>query len=210
MRFFGADAPQNDRGGESIEMSARTIIMTGERGVGKTTVCQRVVALAQAEQGCTHRDVLTGMYPSTYTCGGLLTLAHPDGSRDVLDVGSGDERRLTLPPNSDQGVVQGCFRFDPETLAWGNDVLSRILACDLLVVDELGPLEIKRGRGWVRAFDVLRDASFRLAVVVVRPELVVQAQLRLPTSATTVFTVTLENRDSLPEGLVQILHGQEY
>ena len=191
-------------------MSARTIIMTGERGVGKTTVCQRVVALAQAEQGCTHRDVLTGMYPSTYTCGGLLTLAHPDGSRDVLDVGSGDERRLTLPPNSDQGVVQGCFRFDPETLAWGNDVLSRILACDLLVVDELGPLEIKRGRGWVRAFDVLRDASFTLAIVVVRPELVVQAQLRLPTSATTVFTVTLENRDSLPEGLVQILHGQEY
>ena len=191
-------------------MSARTIIMTGERGVGKTTVCQRVVALAQAEQGCTHRDVLTGMYPSTYTCGGLLTLAHPDGSRDVLDVGSGDERRLTLPPNSDQGVVQGCFRFDPETLAWGNDVLSRILACDLLVVDELGPLEIERGRGWVRAFDVLRDASFTLAIVVVRPELVVQAQLRLPTSATTVFTVTLENRDSLPEGLVQILHGQEY
>ena len=195
MRFFGADAPQNDRGGESIEMSARTIIMTGERGVGKPTGCQRVVALARASQ---------------YSCGGLLTLAHPDGSRDVLDVGSGDERRLTLPPNSDQGVVQGCFRFDPETLAWGNDVLSRILACDLLVVDELGPLEIKRGRGWVRAFDVLRDASFRLAVVVVRPELVVQAQLRLPTSATTVFTVTLENRDSLPEGLVQILHGQEY
>jgi len=195
MRFFGADAPQNDRGGESIEMSARTIIMTGERGVGKTTVCQRVVALARASQ---------------YSCGGLLTLAHPDGSRDVLDVGSGDERRLTLPPNSDQGVVQGCFRFDPETLAWGNDVLSRILACDLLVVDELGPLEIKRGRGWVRAFDVLRDASFTLAIVVVRPELVVQAQLRLPTSATTVFTVTLENRDSLPEGLVQILHGQDY
>ena len=195
MRFFGADAPQNDRGGESIEMSARTIIMTGERGVGKTTVCQRVVALARASQ---------------YSCGGLLTLAHPDGSRDVLDVGSGDERRLTLPPNSDQGVVQGCFRFDPETLAWGNDVLSRILACDLLVVDELGPLEIKRGRGWVRAFDVLRDASFTLAIVVVRPELVVQAQLRLPTSATTVFTVTLENRDSLPEGLVQTLHGQEY
>jgi nucleoside-triphosphatase len=186
-------------------MSARIVILTGERGVGKTTVCQRVVALARAEQGCTHRDVLI-----QYTCGGLITLTHPDGSRDVLDVGSGDVRRLTLPPASDQGVVQGCFRFDPETLAWGNDMLSRILACDLLVVDELGPLEIERGGGWARALDVLRDASFRLALVVVRPELVVQAQLRLPTSATTVFTVTLENRDSLPEGLVQILHGQEY
>jgi len=191
-------------------MSARIVILTGERGVGKTTVCQRVVALARAEQGCTHRDVLIPDVLIPYTCGGLLTLAHPDGSRDVLDVGSGDVRRLTLPPASDQGVVQGCFCFDPETLAWGNDVLSRILACHLLVVDELGPLEIERGGGWVRAFDVLRDASFRLAIVVVRPELVVQAQLRLPTSATTVFTVTLDNRDSLPEGLVQILYGQEY
>lgn len=184
--------------------SPRIIILTGERGVGKTTVCQRVVALAQAEQGCTQRDVLI-----QYTCSGLLTLTHHDGGRDVLDVGSGDVRRLTLPPGADEGVVQGRFHFDPETLAWGNGVLSHVLACDLLVVDELGPLEIERGEGWVRALDVLRDATFKLALVVVRPELVVQAQLRLPTSATNVLTATLENRDTLPEVFLRILQGQE-
>jgi nucleoside-triphosphatase len=180
-------------------MPARIVILTGERGVGKTTVCQRVVTLAQAGG-----DGLIAC-----TCGGLLTLSNHDGSRDVLDVGSGGVRRLTLPPGTDEGVVQGRFRFDPETLAWGNDVLSRVLACDLLVVDELGPLEIERGGGWVRAFDVLRDASFRLAVVVVRPELVVHAQLRLPTSATNVFTVTVGNRDALPEVFLRILQGKE-
>jgi nucleoside-triphosphatase len=181
--------------GPDVEMSARIVILTGERGVGKSTVCREAIALAQAKR---------------YTVGGVLTLSRPTGALDVLDLRSGYVRRLTVGPDVSPAVIQGRFRFNPETIAWGNAALARATPCHLLVVDELGPLEIERGGGWARALDVLRDASFKLAIVVVRPELVVQAQLRLPTSATTVFTVTLENRDSLPEGLVQILHGQGY
>jgi nucleoside-triphosphatase THEP1 len=53
------------------EMPARIVILTGERGVGKSTVCRKTVGLAQARQ---------------YTCGGILTLSHSNGGRDVLDV----------------------------------------------------------------------------------------------------------------------------
>jgi nucleoside-triphosphatase THEP1 len=179
------------------EMPARIVILTGERGVGKSTVCRKTVGLAQARQ---------------YTCGGILTLSHSDGGRDVLDVRSGDVRRLTLEPGEGEGVfhegvIQGRFRFDPAVLAWGNDVLSHAAPCDLLVVDEVGPLEMERGRGWVKAFVVLGDADFSLALVVVRPELLVQAQLRLPASATTVFTVTDRNRDGLPDVLLKVLES---
>jgi nucleoside-triphosphatase THEP1 len=172
-------------------MTGRIVVLTGERGVGKSTVCHKTVALAQARQ---------------YTCCGILTMSYPDGNRDVLDVQSGAVRRLTLEPEATSGVAQGRFRFDPAALAWGDDVLSQILACDLLVVDELGPLEIERGAGWPKAFDVLKEANFKLGLVVVRPELLVQAQLKLPTSATVVFTVTPKNRDGLPEvlgGMIQ-------
>jgi nucleoside-triphosphatase THEP1 len=174
------------------ELPSRIVILTGERGVGKSTVCHKTIGLAQARQ---------------YTCGGILTLSHSDGGRDVLDVRSGDVRRLTLEPDAGEGVIQGRFHFDPAALAWGNDVLIHATPCHLLVVDELGPLEMERRRGWVKAFDVLGDTDFTLALVVVRPELLVQAQLRLPASATTVFTVTRRNRDGLPEVLLKVLES---
>jgi nucleoside-triphosphatase THEP1 len=169
---------------------ARVIVLTGERGVGKSTVCCEIVALARARG---------------YTCGGIITLSRPNGARDLLDVRSNDVRRLTLAPDAKPAVVQGRFRFDPKTLEWGNATLACGFACDLLVVDELGPLEIERGGGWQSAFEALHRANFALALVVVRPELVVRAQIRLPSSATTMIAVTLQNRDRLPAIFLEIL-----
>ncbi len=170
--------------------AARIVVLTGERGVGKSTVCCETIVLAQARG---------------YTCGGIITLSHPNGARDLLDARSGDVRKLTLAPDAELAVVQGRFRFNPETLEWGNTALACALACDLLVVDELGPLEIERGEGWQSAFDALRRTDFVLALVVVRPELVVQAQIRLPGSATTVIAATRQNRDRLPAIFLEIL-----
>jgi nucleoside-triphosphatase THEP1 len=174
-------------------MARNVIILTGVRGVGKTTICQKAVAAAQSRG---------------YVCSGILTLRQPDGERDVIDVYSGDERRLTIGPDTEPAVIQGRFRFDPETLTWGNKILTRPCDCHLLVVDELGPLEIERGGGWYRAFYALKRSDYTLAVVVVRPELVVPAQLRLPTGATSVLTTTPANRDDLPFTLIEILESE--
>ncbi|MBN1814583.1 MAG: hypothetical protein JXA14_22275 [Anaerolineae bacterium] len=171
-------------------MATSLIILTGERRVGKTTVCREAITLAQAEE---------------YACGGIITLAQPDGELDVLDVSSGETRRLTLPPDAKPAIVQGRFRFDPDTMDWGNVALTRAIPCQLLVVDEVGPLELEQGRGWTKAFDVLQRGDFALALIVVRPELLVKAQLRLPSSATTVLKVTPEDRDSLPSTLLEML-----
>lgn len=171
-------------------MAARVVILTGERGVGKSTVCHQAVILAQ-DRG--------------YICGGLITLSHPDGARDVLDVRSGNTRRLTLPPDAQPAVIQGRFRFDPATMSWGNEVLAQVTPCPLLVVDELGPLEIEPGAGWTKAFGTLYGGHFTLALVVIRPELLVPMQVRLPPGATTVLTVTSDNRDVLPPLLAAML-----
>jgi nucleoside-triphosphatase THEP1 len=94
-------------------------------------------------------------------------------------------------------------------LSWGHDVLTHSVPCDLLIVDELGPLEIERDRGWVVAFDVLRSGSFAMAVVVVRPELVSQAQLRLPGLDRLILVTTQENRDRLPAVLMEMLEKRD-
>jgi nucleoside-triphosphatase THEP1 len=171
---------------------ASIIILTGERGVGKSTVCRETIARAQS---------------AGYRCSGILTLAHDDG-RDVLDVSSGDMRRLTLEADADQGVDQGRFRFDPHVLRWGNALLAQATVCDLLVVDEIGPLELERGEGWMKALKVLRGGGFGLALAVVRPELVLQARMRLTGCATVAIVVTQENRDQLP-GILMIRLREE-
>ena len=168
-------------------------MLSGERGSGKTTVCQKAISLAQNE----------GL-----TCGGLLTLFRGDRVLDVVDVESGDIRRLTVEAGTIGAVQQGEFFFNPQTLSWGNAVLVAAEPCDLLVIDELGPLEIERGEGWSKAFDVLRRANYALAVVVVRPQLVTKAQLKLPPCATTVLTTTPENRLEQPQAILEILYRQ--
>ena len=56
-------------------------------------------------------------------------------------------------------------------LIWGNHVLSNSTPCDLLVVDELGPLEIDRGTGWQAGLAAVDSKEYAVAVVVVRAEL---------------------------------------
>jgi nucleoside-triphosphatase THEP1 len=171
-------------------MATSIIVLTGERGAGKSTACRETVTLAQAKD---------------YTCGGIITLALPGDELDVLDVGNSETRRLTLPPDAKPAIIQGRFHFSYETIGWGNMALAHATPCQLLVVDELGPLEIEQDKGWTKAFGVLHRGDFALALVVVRPELIVKAQLRLPSTAATVLTVTPENRDNLPSILLGML-----
>lgn len=170
----------------------RVIILTGERGVGKSTVCRKAVALARREG---------------YACAGILTLAH-HGVREVLDVRSGRHWRLTTASEGGRAVTQGRFRFNPQTLSWGSTALSQAIPCDLLVIDEVGPLELVRGEGWVSAFDVLRTGGYALALLVVRPGLIAQARDRLGACALEVLTVTRENRDSLPIRLAEMVERE--
>ncbi len=48
--------------------------------------------------------------------------------------------------------------------------------CDLLVIDELGPLEFNLKVGWLSALDVVKTGQFSLALVVIRPELLEPAR----------------------------------
>jgi nucleoside-triphosphatase THEP1 len=179
------------------------VILTGKRGVGKSTVCSRTVDLARAHG---------------YTCSGIITLRRtapgcPNDCRDVLDVQAGLLRQFTVHADPDSSlasdsVVQGRFRFDPQTLAWADDLLAQATPSHLLIVDELGPLEIIRGQGWQKAFDVLARDDFRMALVVVRPELIDQARLRLPPTPTTTLAVTSHNRDTLPAMILATLEQQ--
>ena len=171
-------------------MTRRVDLLTGPRGIGKSTICQKLVRDARQAR---------------LACAGLVTLRASNGVREVLDVGTGITRGLTVAHGATGAiVVQGRFRFDPQTIAWGNEVLIQAPPGDLLIVDELGPLELRRGGGWQAAFDRLARRDFALALVVVRPELLDRAQERLgPVGA--VWATTRQSRDDLPRELMEHL-----
>ena len=172
------------------------VVVTGELGCGKTTVCGRVVALARAQ----------GMVVA-----GVLTLARfADGLKaglDVEDLRTGRRRLLAERDCPSGGPQTGMWHFYADGLSWGEEALSRTAPCDLLIVDELGPLELIQGQGWTVGLDVLLAGGYRLALAVVRPALLpcFLARLGDPTargSAGPIVTVTEANRDTLPAEII--------
>lgn len=136
-------------------------MLSGQRWAGKTIFCRALAAYARA-QG--------------WDAAGLLSPAVFDGElkTGILaeDVRTGETRSLaSSTPHSSFDLRQGNWYFDRSSLAWGSHILESSLPCDLLIVDELGPLELTRQMGWQTALDVLRREQYRLALVVIRPEL---------------------------------------
>jgi nucleoside-triphosphatase len=137
-----------------------TLVITGWRGVGKTTLCQKVVERArQAGRQVT----------------GLLSLGRFDAGEKTgilaMDLGSGQTRRLaSLIEGELEGAQLGPWTFDTKVLEWGNTCLKQSARTDLLVIDEIGPLEFEKGLGWVSSFEILRRQAYQLAIVVIRPE----------------------------------------
>jgi len=177
---------------DSQPSSKRLVLVTGDTGVGKTTVVERVVALARGRG---------------YVCAGLSSPAHiVDGRKigiEAVNLCSGERRLLARVATEEAGVQVGRYTFDPAVIAWADRVLAAALAArpDLLVVDEIGPLELERGGGLASVLEPLAAGCVPRALVVVRTRLLDTLQARLQGCPVGVFTVAVETRESTP-GLV--------
>ncbi len=80
----------------------------------------------------------------------------------------------------DQGSLISTQRwaFLLEAVEMGNQILMDAVPCDLLVIDELGPLEFDRGEGWVKGFESVSSGEYKAAIVVIRPSLLDKALMR--------------------------------
>lgn len=154
----------------SLQASGKIRLVTGPRLAGKSMYCLEIVQAAQAEG---------------YLARGVISLARfeQDCKTGIWaqDPGSGEKRLLASHrPGQHQGPRLGSWHFDQQTIAWVNRLLDAATPCDLLVIDELGPLEFEHGQGFRAAFAALDSRGYRLALVVVRPECLNQAIERWP------------------------------
>ena len=169
------------------------MVLTGESGCGKTTLCARVVAALKA------RGV---------DVAGVLTLPRWTAQRgekvgmDVEDVRTGERCALAEHVAVGQGTANLTWKFDDMGLARGAQILRGSTPCDVLVIDELGPLELIHNQGWISALDTLQAGNYRAALVVIRPGLIEDFQRQLNGRAP-VMTVTPANSEEL---FGQIVH----
>lgn len=148
-------------------------ILTGARSTGKTTLCRRLAAEAQALKW----DVAGVISPAVFDGNGKTGI-------EVIDLRSGEGRLFARRPLDANGLPsqEHGWVYDQTALAWGNAVLEKAVPCDMLVVDELGPLEFEAGRGWVAGLTSVDSRAYRVALVTIRPELLPLARQRWPFS----------------------------
>jgi len=145
-------------------------LLTGPKDAGKTTFCHQLVQAAR-DQG--------------WDVAGLLSPARMEAGQKMCilaeDIRNGEQRTLaTAAPQPQANLHLGPWYFDERVLDWGNRVIRKSHPCDLLIVDELGPLEFKAGIGLTAAFDVLFEQRYKVGCVVVRPSLLAEARIRWP------------------------------
>ena len=186
-------------------MTGRVILLSGAKGVGKSTLAARVAAMARA---------------AGWRVGGVLSPPELSAEGEKVgiwleDAASGERRRLAESTRLRQGaaVETTHWSFDDAVLEWGAALIAAATPCDLLLVDELGPLELERGQGWTVAFDVLRGggleprAGYRCALVVIRAPLVAALEARLAGLPVEAVVVTEANREALAAQLAARLWG---
>lgn len=173
------------------------VLLTGERQVGKTTVCKRVAKLARG----------LGYGPAGVLAPALLGEDGFPVAYHALMVSDGQQRFLARADGDLGGPSTSRYSFAAAAFSW---VIRRLRAaisqgCDLLVVDEIGPLELKQGKGLAPLLSDLSAERLPRLLLVVRPELTGQLRKRLPDVSFRTFTVTQENRQALPRAIVKEL-----
>ena len=177
-----------------------------ELGIGNWELIK--VGFEAVDVGSGERWPLARTDPSTLRLGSGQALRQSSGQ------GSGHRQDLG-------GPRVGPYSFDPAGLTRALRVLERAIStgCDLLIVDEIGPLELEQGEGFAPILDLLPVEGPTHTLIVVRPALLDPLRLHLrktvrlsspePSSATPfkVFSVTEGNREEMPLRIVEELWG---
>lgn len=171
------------------------MLLTGEIGVGKSTVCQRLVELARREG---------------HSLSGVLGYSLFDGigqkvGIEMVDLASGEKQLLARMDRDLGGPRVGRYSFAPNALTWRQAIIARSPPSDLLIIDELGPLELGSAESlaWVKV--TLRAGKAEHSVIVMRSSLVERLFQRLPEMSFTLLSVNEADRDSLPLEIYEML-----
>jgi nucleoside-triphosphatase THEP1 len=157
---------------QSSSKAPLLFIITGSRGAGKTSLCDQLVRAAR-EAGWKTAGLLSRPVFSNQEDASIRSAI------DTEDLRSGEVRRLAIRSDHPTPGTKN-WKFDDAVVDWGNHVLASSTPVDLLVIDELGPLELDRRSGWQEGIKAIDSQQYAIALVVIHAELLGTALKRWP------------------------------
>ena len=181
------------RPGGRLEATVRVVVVTGSTGGGKT---ETVITVADR----LHRQ---GVPVAGFIQRGVFEDGRKTGFR-LRDLATGEEATLAAVGDRNEGDFGTRYRFSDEGFRLGREALSRAAAGTVVIVAELGPVEL-RGQGHMPAVrDALAVPGFLVVIIVVRRTLVPSLLADLEASDAVVIDVE-ENGDRTTEGILEKL-----
>jgi nucleoside-triphosphatase THEP1 len=149
---------------------AEIFLLTGPFLSGKTSFCFKLFSELE-KRG---KDVR-----------GIISQADFEGGRKVriwaLGLPSLEKRLLAEKKGQGLAIPQlWPWVFKEDAIFWVNSQLKAAIPCQVLIVDELGPLEFQFQEGFQEAFAAIDSQKFHLALAVVRTELLNLSLKRWP------------------------------
>ena len=145
--------------------SRKIHLISGTSGAGKTLWCRQLFHEARSQGLDVKGLVSLPVYEHNLKVG-----------INLQDLESGSINPLGTKNHSEDNLISiGGWKLDSNTLEWGNRILANIQSCQILIIDELGPLEFNENSGLTKSFELLESGQYGFAFVVVRTGLIPKA-----------------------------------
>ena len=175
-----------------MALRKRVLLLTGNPGVGKTTVLTKTVDALKMKGLCV---------------GGMLSReARAGGTRvgfEILDLSSGRHGWLAhVNQKSGPRVGKYHVNLNDLELIGAKAIADTVETCDVIAIDEIGPMELFSEKFKEAVRKALESPKPVLAVVhwKATDKLINEAKKREDAA---IFTVTQENRNKLPETITK-------
>ena len=173
-------------------MQKRVLLLTGNPGVGKTTVLTKTVETLKAEG---------------ISVGGMISREAREGNVrvgfEIIDL-TNNKHGWLAHINQRTGPQVGKYHVNLEDMEniGATAIAEAAEKCDVIAIDEIGPMELFSQKFKQAVKQALESRKVVLAVVhaKARDQLINEVKRREDAE---IFTVTLANRDSLPEELIK-------
>ena len=167
-------------------------IITGEIGIGKSTVCQRTIK---------------ELHDLGHKCEGFLNFKSCNGDIILEDIQSGEKRTLASPNVNFNGPRVRKYSFNQRIINLGLQIIANCDAASILVIDELGWMELYGG-GFAPGIKKLIARKDRVCILIIRKGEVLDMFLpKLPTDLL-IFEVLPENRNTLPKNISLMINRE--
>jgi nucleoside-triphosphatase THEP1 len=174
----------------------KLFLLTGAIGSGKTTLIKKLIERMRVEN---------------LSVAGIYSLRKMDQSGttgyDVIDISTGSSERFLRTEGAATQEKVGRFFLYPEGLNAGEAALLNVDHSDLIIVDEIGKLELAR-KGWSASVQQLLKVQNSCLLLSVREELIAEISREFAILPQKVFRVSGNNTDEIISEILEEMRSQ--